>query len=325
METGAGTCLAEVWDTTYLESGTELACDLDRTVVGTLEAVAQFHLLRIGDELMLTRSLDPAEPWHHGQAGTAYIGCTLPEVFAAARPGQRVILDDGRITGQIDAVGTDELRIRVTGALPGGSKLRGEKGINLPETPLPVPVVTDADLPLLEIAARLADMVALSFVRDEHDVDLLHDYLSRVGGSHLGVVLKIETTNAFARLPKILLRAMRSSAVGIMIARGDLAVEAGYERLAEMQEEILWICEAAHLPVIWATEVLDQLAHTGRPTRAEVTDAAMAQRAECVMLNKGPHIDSAIELLDEILRRMAGHQRKKASQLRPLRSWADAP
>ncbi len=73
-----------------------------------------------------------------------------------------------------------------------------------------------------------------------------------------------------------------------MIARGDLAVEAGYERLAEMQEEILWLCEAAHLPVIWATEVLDQLARTGRPSRAEVDDAAVVQRAECVMLNKGP-------------------------------------
>ncbi len=324
-ETGPDSCLAEVWDTTYLETGTEMTCDLDRTSVGPLAAVAQFHFLRIGDELRLTRNLDPVEAWRHGQAGVAGIGCTLPEVFAVARPGERMILDDGRITGQIESVGPDELCLRVTGASPGGSKLGGEKGINLPETVLPVPVVTDADLPLLELAARHADMVALSFVHDGHDVDLLHDYLGRIGGSHLGIVLKIETTSAFAHLPEILLRAMRSSAVGIMIARGDLAVEAGYERLAEMQEEILWICEAAHLPVIWATEVLDQLAHTGRPTRAEVTDAAMAQRAECVMLNKGPHIDSAIELLDEILRRMAGHQRKKTAQLRPLRSWADAP
>ena len=114
---------------------------------------------------------------------------------------------------------------------------------------------------------------------------------------------------------------MRSPLVGVMIARGDLAVEAGYERLAEVQEEILWLCEAAHLPVIWATEVLDQLARTGQPSRAEVTDAAMAQRAECVMLNKGPHIDAAIVVLDDILRRMSGHQRKKTPFLRPLRSW----
>jgi pyruvate kinase len=106
-----------------------------------------------------------------------------------------------------------------------------------------------------------------------------------------------------------------------MIARGDLAVEVGFERLAEVQEEILWACEAAHVPVIWATQVLDTLARTGLASRAEVTDAAMADRAECVMLNKGPNIAKAIGTLDSILRRMRGHQDKKRSLLRRLRAW----
>ena len=86
-----------------------------------------------------------------------------------------------------------------------------------------------------------------------------------------------------------------------MIAPGDLAVEAATNAWPTMQEEILWLWEAAHLPVIWATEVLDQLARTGQPFRAEVTDAAIAPRAECVMLNKGPHIDVAIVVLDDVL------------------------
>jgi pyruvate kinase len=103
-----------------------------------------------------------------------------------------------------------------------------------------------------------------------------------------------------------------------MIARGDLAVECGYERLAEVQEEILWICEAAHTPVIWATQVLETLAKTGIPSRAEVTDAAMSERAECVMLNKGPYIGEAVRTLDDILRRMQAHQSKKRAMLRPL-------
>ncbi len=166
-------------------------------------------------------------------------------------------------------------------------------------------------------------MLAVSFLCHEHDVDELHRYLKAVGAEHLGIILKIETTAAFARLPESLLHAMRSQLVGVMIARGDLAVEAGYERLAEMQEEILCLCEAAHLPVIWATEVLDQLARTGRPSRAEVTDAAMAQRAECVMLNKGPYVDDAIVFLDDVLRRMSRHQRKNTPLLRPLRSWTE--
>jgi pyruvate kinase len=112
---------------------------------------------------------------------------------------------------------------------------------------------------------------------------------------------------------------MRSPAVGVMIARGDLAVECGFERLAEVQEEILWVCEAAHVPVVWATQVLEGLAKTGRPSRAEITDAAMGERAECVMLNKGPHVVGAVRTLDDILRRMQEHTRKKRAMLRPLR------
>ena len=111
---------------------------------------------------------------------------------------------------------------------------------------------------------------------------------------------------------------MRGGRFGVMIARGDLAVECGFERMAEVQEEILWICEAAHTPVIWATQVLESLAKTGMPSRAEVTDAAMSERAECVMLNKGPFIREAVGTLDDILRRMEAHQTKKRAMLRPL-------
>jgi len=120
----------------------------------------------------------------------------------------------------------------------------------------------------------------------------------------------------------MLLAAMTMPSCGVMIARGDLAVECGFERLAEVQEEILWICEAAHMPVIWATQVLENLARTGRPSRAEITDAAMGVRADCVMLNKGPHIELAMHTLDDILRRMQEHQSKKRPLLRALKSWA---
>jgi len=323
IESSPGRLVVEAWDTTYVETGTTLTCNGDSTPVGPVAPVPQYHVLEIGDLVTLTRDLKPAVPWRHGQPGTARIGCTLPAVFAAAEVGQPVVFDDGKMTGVIEVVTTDEIGVRILGASPRGSRLRAEKGINLPETDLPVPTVTDADLPLLEVAAEHADMVAVSFLRHERDVDDVHGYLRRVGAEHLGLILKIETTAAFVRLPEILLHAMRSPLVGVMIARGDLAVEAGYERLAEVQEEILWLCEAAHLPVIWATEVLDRLARTGQPSRAEVTDAAMAQRAECVMLNKGPHVDTAIVVLDDIFRRMSGHQRKKTALLRPLRSWID--
>jgi pyruvate kinase len=112
---------------------------------------------------------------------------------------------------------------------------------------------------------------------------------------------------------------MRSPRVGIMVARGDMAIEMGFERLAEAQEEILWLSEAAFVPVIWATQVLEGLNRTGVPSRAEVTDAAMASRAECVMLNQGKHLLEASSFLHNVLERMEQHQQKKRAMLRRLR------
>jgi len=101
-------------------------------------------------------------------------------------------------------------------------------------------------------------------------------------------VLKIENRQAFENLPRILLTSLRSPPVGVMVARGDLAVEVGFERLSEVQEEILWLCEAAHVPVVWATQILEGMAKKGAPSRAEISDAVMSSRAECAMLNKAP-------------------------------------
>ncbi len=88
--------------------------------------------------------------------------------------------------------------------------------------------------------------------------------------------------------------------------------------MAEIQEQILWICEAAHVPVIWATQVLESLVKRGLPSRAEVTDAAMSGRAECVMLNKGPHTLLALDFLSDVLARMEGHQTKQSALMRKL-------
>jgi pyruvate kinase len=215
----------------------------------------------------------------------------------------------------------DEIAVRITHARIKGEKLRAEKGINLPDTRLRTPSLTEYDREILPFIAHHADLVGLSFVQSGEDVDTLENRLIELGGTRLGIVLKIETQRAFERLPELMLSAMRTDCAGVMIARGDLAVECGYERLAEVQEEILWICEAAHMPVIWATQVLESLAQAGLPSRAEITDAAMAVRAECVMLNKGPHIVDAVHMLDDILRRMQTHQQKKVSLLRQLRAW----
>jgi pyruvate kinase len=178
--------------------------------------------------------------------------------------------------------------------------------------------MTEKDRIDLDFVAEHADMVGLSFVRGPEDVLELQEELAARGKSDVGIILKIETRQGFDKLPLIMIAALRHHPAGIMAARGDLAIEVGFERLAEVQEEILWLSEAAHMPVIWATQVLETLAKTGIPSRAEVTDAAMGVSAECVMLNKGEHITDAVRFLDNILHRMQKHHSKKRSMLRRL-------
>jgi pyruvate kinase len=240
------------------------------------------------------------------------------------KAGEPVRLDDGAIGAWIESVERGRLTLRICD-LPGGvAKLRGEKGINFPESNLELPALGAQDRANLAFVAENADAVELSFVQRPDDVREVQDLLRQQSRRTLGLVLKIETRRGFQHLPELLWAAMGSKVAGVMIARGDLAVECGWHRMAEVQEEILWLCEAAHLPVIWATQVLEGLAKEGIPSRAEITDAAMGERAECVMLNKGPHVVRTVAALDDILRRMQGHQSKKVPMLRQLRAWSDS-
>ncbi len=323
-------CWAEATQTTYFVPGTVLRRkrgddkgDDRQAPVGGLPPQENAIHLRQGDLLVLTRDVRPGRPASTDSGGRtltpATIGCTIPEVFDDVRPGEPIWFDDGKIGGLIEKVEDRQILVRITQVRFGGARLRANKGINLPESTLRLAALTAKDLEDLAFAAQHADVVELSFANSARDVELLQQHLARLGSRQPAVVLKIETRRGFKNLPDMLLTAMRASCCGVMIARGDLAVECGFERLAEVQEEILWICEAAHVPVIWATQVLETLAKEGMPSRAEITDAAMGHRAECVMLNKGPHMLSAVQVLDDILRRMQAHQAKKQSMLRELR------
>ena len=320
---------AECGDTAYVTPGTRLQLRARdgrasaRTTIGDLPAQMQPILLQVGDTLILTRELKAGCPAIRDAQGlliaSATISCTLPAVFTDVRNGERVWLDDGKIGGTIRSATADQLDVEITQAFGKGEKLRADKGINLPDSTLRLPALTEQDLQNLPFVVEHADLVGYSFVHSPQDIAALRAQLAELGGQSLGIVLKIETRAAFEALPSLLLAAMSSPFTGVMIARGDLAVECGYERMAEVQEEILCIAEAAHMPVIWATQVLENLAQEGVPSRAEISDAAMGERAECVMLNKGPFIVEAVRVLDNILKRMEGFQTKKSSMLRRLR------
>jgi pyruvate kinase len=323
-------CWAETAQTSYIVPGTVLrhqsgiAKGADRQApVGAFPPRENALLLNRGDLLIVTRDLKPGRPATVDSDGRvltpASIGCTIPEVFENVRSGESIWFDDGNIGAVVEKVETNRVFVRISRTRLGGAKLRADKGINLPESNLQLAAMTAKDIEDLAFVAQHADAVELSFANTAADVEALQQHLKRLGGRLPGMVLKIETRRGFENLPEMLLAAMRWPSCGVMIARGDLAVECGFERLAEVQEEILWICEAAHIPVIWATQVLENLAKEGMPSRAEITDAAMGHRAECVMLNKGPHVISAVQVLDGILGRMQEHQAKKRAMLRHLR------
>ena len=300
-----------------------------QTRIGQLPALPQTLLLKPGDTLKLHRGSTPGKPAIHSKAGEliapAEIGISLPELLDQVKPGQPIWFDDGKIGGVLRTVTADSATVEITQARPEGENLGAEKGINLPETYIGISALTSEDREALKFIVKHADIVGYSFVRTESDISELLDCLDELGGQHLGLILKIETRQAFENLPGLILAAMRTRSLGIMIARGDLAVECGYQRMAEVQEEILWICEAAHIPVIWATQVLESLAKKGMPSRSEITDAAMGERAECVMLNKGPYAVTTVRVLADILTRMQAHQEKKRSMLRQLRLADSVP
>jgi pyruvate kinase len=306
----------------HLQRGKKL---LYEDEVATLPRVEHALSLSVGDDFLLTPVEVPGKPaeYEEDEAGyqPAQIGCSLSAVFNDAKPGERIFFDDGKIEGIIRAVqkeGEPRLEVKITQAAKGTVKLRPEKGINLPDTKLNISALTAKDREDLEFAAEHGDLVSLSFVRRPEDVAELIQELGRLGAERTGIILKIENRPAVEALPRILLTAMGRPVTAVMVARGDLGVEIGFERMAEIQEQILWICEAAHVPVIWATQVLESLVKRGLPSRAEVTDAAMSGRAECVMLNKGPHILLALDFLCDVLYRMAGHQTKKSALMRKL-------
>ncbi len=269
-----------------------------------------------GDTILLTREKPvPSDQY------TMQVECTLKEALDQVRIGAAVYFDDGKIGTVVEHIRPEGLVLRVVQARDAGEKLKTGKGVNFPDTELRLLALTPEDLISLEFIAQHADMVAYSFVQTADDVERLQQELAKRTARHIAMIAKIETSSAVRNLPQIIVQAAGQMPLAVMIARGDLAVEIGWERMAEMQEEIMWMCEAAHVPVIWATQVLESLAKDGLPSRAEITDAAMAERAECVMLNKGPYILDAVDILDGVLQRMEAHQSKKTPQLRALKSW----
>ena len=276
--------------------------------------------VREGDHILLTKRKTEGRTSSYDSDNTqlekAEIGVMLDAIIDNAHVGDEVLFDDGMIKAAVVEKRRDDLELELIHCFK--AKLSSNKGINLPHTKLHLPALTERDLEYLPFVCEHADILGYSFVRTREDVAELNSQLAAYGKKTPGVVFKIENKEAFENLPQILLEGMQRPNIGVMIARGDLAVEIGFDRISEVQNEILWLCQAAYVPAIWATQVLENLAKSGIPTRAEISDAAQGSQAECVMLNKGPHINDAIYILKDILGRMERHSFKKKTTSRAL-------
>jgi len=309
--------IATCQDTCYINKGTVLtvAESQNRCEVGDLPTIEQYLLLKNGDTLRIIKEQIPGKSTQYGEdmeiLSDAFISCTSKEIFADVHEGERILFDDGKIVGIIKAVNESEIQVEIQHSKATGSSLKADKGINLPETNLKVKGLTTKDKEDLKFVVEHADIVNFSFVNSATDVKDLLAELEKLGAKDsLGIVLKIETQSAFNNLTDMLLEGMKNYPLGVMIARGDLAIESGWENMARIQKEILNLCDAAYVPTVWATQVLENLAKKGIPSRSEITDAASSLNADCVMLNKGPFIIRAVKLLDYILSSMNQYQDK---------------
>jgi pyruvate kinase len=323
--------LAKCYDSAYFATGTTLTHERTQRTASVLALPPREEkiTLRTGDRLILHKAPLPGEPAEYSSDGTclkaAHLSCTLPQIFGHVQVGDPILFDDGAIEGVVQQASADELLIEITHTAGATGTLRSDKGINLPQSHLPFSGLTEKDDTDLRFIAKHADLVSASFIQTPDDVQHLLDALHRLHATHLGLILKIETHRAFQHLPQILLTAMRHAPLGVMIARGDLALEVGWENLASVQEELLRLGEAAHIPIIWATQVLETLAKKGRPSRAEISDVALAERAEAVMLNKGAHILDTIQMLERIVQSMQRYQEKKTALLPALQALLEEP
>ncbi|PHU14218.1 Plastidial pyruvate kinase 4, chloroplastic [Capsicum chinense] len=313
--------MAECCKTAYVKSGAKLFIKDKRRKLPAGHAVnipplKQFIKLRVGDLLTISRDSQNKESNLTSSTGAHRITCSSEYVFDSVKPGEPIAFDDGKIWGIIKATSASEILVSITHAGPRGSKLGSEKSINIPRSNIRYEGLTSKDLIDLDFVANHADMVGVSFVRDVRDILLLRQELEKRKRGDLGVSLKIETKEGFEKLPLLLLEAMKMpNPLGIMIARGDLAVECGWENMAYIQKEIISVCTAAHVPVIWATQVLESLVKYGVPTRAELTDVAEGMRSSCIMLNKGKCIVEAASFLHRTLN---NHSTKPNAEFKPL-------
>jgi pyruvate kinase len=283
--------------------------DENKFIIGPIKPQPIKLEVKSGDRLLIYRK--PIEGGFTSVTSTKRIICSMPEVLSKVEVDHRVLIDDGKIGARVKSINDEYVELDITYPSDTTGKIRSDTGLNFPDSQLDISAITSEDIENLNFIVQYATAVGISYAHSPKDIKILYNELIKLGYPDFGVIAKIETRKAIHNLGMILVEGLTIPNFGILIARGDLAVEAGFENLSLIQEDILCLCEAAHVPVILATQILETLAKSGLPTRAEITDAARGQRAECVMLNKGKYIVEAVRTLSLLLQTEEKHNIKK--------------
>jgi len=258
---------------------------------------------------------------HDENSYSAIINCSNKEIFEYVKVGDEIFIDDGKIGCKVLKHLPIGLECSIFLAKENGTVLREEKGINFPNTDLGISAITPTDEKNFNDIIEYADLIGISFAQSKADIKKLQDMLKSKNKKDVAIVPKIETKLALKNLPEILEQLLESKKYALMIARGDLAIEVGFDNLPYIQEEIFGICEAAHTPVIYATQILEGKMKNNLPSRAEVIDAANAQRADCIMLNKGPFVVDTILSIKNILGKVHALFQKNRQLLSVCELW----
>ncbi|AMB98552.1 hypothetical protein AWM75_00445 [Aerococcus urinaehominis] len=233
--------------------------------------------------------------------------CPYEDLIKSLAVGDQVVMYDGDVSGQVTSCHPAGVVVTVTGVRKEkGQKIKATKGINFPEKDLGLDILSPDDQAAIAGIARadLATGFNLSYLRQTDDLIAIKACLAKNYGQasqDLKLNLKIETQAALDNIYELIIEGNRHHQAGLMIARGDLAAELGFVAMASLQEELLRLGRAGHIPVVLATQVLDNLVKTGIPSRAEISDVMLAGRSQCVMLNKGPYISRGIATLKRLL------------------------
>ncbi|MFG3704388.1 pyruvate kinase [Micromonospora sp. NPDC047670] len=241
-----------------------------------------------GPKIRLGRFADGPHEWRTGDSvvitgddvlGTKdRVSCTYRKLPQEVKPGDRLLIDDGRVAVEVTDVTGNDIRCLVTE----GGPVSNNKGVSLPNVAVSVPALSEKDAEDLRFALGLGvDLIALSFVRSADDIKLVHGIMAEVG-VHRPVLAKVEKPEAVDCLEQIVL-----AFDGVMVARGDLGVELPLDQVPLVQKRAVQLCRENAKPVIVATQMLDSMIENSRPTRAEASDVANAvlDGADAVMLS----------------------------------------